>query len=108
MEPRAQGSPWAGRTPCLSSLIFSLRAADLESEVARLREKIHHLDDMLKSQQRKVRQMIEQVRGPASPAAGCPGCPGCPGPGARPRRPALSLVTLSRPPAVLLSPGTVA
>lgn len=28
-----------------------------------LREKIHHLDDMLKSQQRKVRQMIEQVRG---------------------------------------------
>lgn len=27
-----------------------------------LREKIHHLDDMLKSQQRKVRQMIEQVR----------------------------------------------
>lgn len=74
--------------------------------MARLREKIHHLDDMLKSQQRKVRQMIEQVRGPASPAAGCPGCPGCPR--ARPRRPALSLVTLSRPPAVLLSPGTVA
>lgn len=71
--------------------------------MARLREKIHHLDDMLKSQQRKVRQMIEQVRGPASPAAGCPGCPR-----ARPRRPALSLVTLSRPPAVLLSPGTVA
>lgn len=71
--------------------------------MARLREKIHHLDDMLKSQQRKVRQMIEQVRGPASPAAGCPGCPG-----ARPRRPALSLVTLSRPPAVLLSPGTMA
>lgn len=68
--------------------------------MARLREKIHHLDDMLKSQQRKVRQMIEQVRGPASPAAGCPG--------GRPRRPALSLVTLSRPPAVLLSPGTVA
>lgn len=71
--------------------------------MARLREKIHHLDDMLKSQQRKVRQMIEQVRGPASPAAGCPGCPG-----AGPWRPALSLVTLSRPPAVLLSPGTVA
>lgn len=68
--------------------------------MARLREKIHHLDDMLKSQQRKVRQMIEQVRGPASPALGCPR--------ARPRRPALSLVTLSRPPAVLLSPGTVA
>lgn len=31
-----------------------------------LREKIHHLDDMLKSQQRKVRQMIEQVREPKS------------------------------------------
>lgn len=29
--------------------------------MANLREKIHHLDDMLKSQQRKVRQMIEQV-----------------------------------------------
>lgn len=34
----------------------------MEKEVAGLREKIHHLDDMLKSQQRKVRQMIEQVR----------------------------------------------
>lgn len=39
------------------------RSAKLEKEVAMLREKIHHLDDMLKSQQRKVRQMIEQVRG---------------------------------------------
>ncbi|NWJ11959.1 TUFT1 protein, partial [Crypturellus undulatus] len=38
------------------------RSAKLEKEVATLREKIHHLDDMLKSQQRKVRQMIEQVR----------------------------------------------
>ncbi|EMP27967.1 Tuftelin [Chelonia mydas] len=36
------------------------RSAKLEKEVATLREKIHHLDDMLKSQQRKVRQMIEQ------------------------------------------------
>ncbi|XP_017733156.1 tuftelin isoform X3 [Rhinopithecus roxellana] len=36
------------------------KAATLEKEVAGLREKIHHLDDMLKSQQRKVRQMIEQ------------------------------------------------
>ncbi|XP_017805884.2 tuftelin isoform X1 [Papio anubis] len=34
----------------------------LEKEVAGLREKIHHLDDMLKSQQRKVRQMIEQLQ----------------------------------------------
>lgn len=48
--------------------------------MARLREKIHHLDDMLKSQQRKVRQMIEQVRGPASPAPAAPE----PGPGGRP------------------------
>ncbi|NWQ71425.1 TUFT1 protein, partial [Neopipo cinnamomea] len=38
------------------------RAAQLEKEVAMLREKIHHLDDMLKSQQRKVRQMIEQLQ----------------------------------------------
>lgn len=30
--------------------------------MAVLKEKIHHLDDMLKSQQRKVRHMIEQVR----------------------------------------------
>ncbi|XP_038624398.1 tuftelin [Tachyglossus aculeatus] len=38
------------------------RAATLEQEVSGLREKIHHLDDMLKSQQRKVRQMIEQLQ----------------------------------------------
>lgn len=36
--------------------------------MAALREKIHHLDDMLKSQQRKVRQMIEQVGGAGVPA----------------------------------------
>ncbi|KAF1641556.1 Tuftelin, partial [Eudyptes chrysocome] len=30
------------------------RSAQLEKEVAMLREKIHHLDDMLKSQQRKL------------------------------------------------------
>ncbi|KAG8520375.1 Tuftelin [Galemys pyrenaicus] len=38
------------------------KTANLEKEVAGLREKIHHLDDMLKSQQRKVRQMIEQLQ----------------------------------------------
>ncbi|XP_072214816.1 tuftelin [Excalfactoria chinensis] len=38
------------------------RSDKLEKEVAMLREKIHHLDDMLKSQQRKVRQMIEQLQ----------------------------------------------
>ncbi|XP_025939469.1 tuftelin isoform X2 [Apteryx rowi] len=38
------------------------RSTKLEKEVAMLREKIHHLDDMLKSQQRKVRQMIEQLQ----------------------------------------------
>lgn len=37
------------------------RCADLEEELANLKKKIHHLDDMLKCQQRKVRQMIEQV-----------------------------------------------
>uniref|UniRef100_H0WRH5 Tuftelin 1 n=1 Tax=Otolemur garnettii TaxID=30611 RepID=H0WRH5_OTOGA len=40
------------------------KAATLEKEVTGLREKIHHLDDMLKSQQRKVRQMIEQQVNP--------------------------------------------
>ncbi|XP_069506607.1 tuftelin isoform X3 [Ambystoma mexicanum] len=38
------------------------RSVQLEKEVLTLREKIHHLDDMLKSQQRKVRQMIEQLQ----------------------------------------------
>ncbi|XP_069552053.1 tuftelin 1a [Brachyistius frenatus] len=38
------------------------RAEQLEKEVAMLKEKIHHLDDMLKSQQRKVRHMIEQLQ----------------------------------------------
>ncbi|XP_030003510.1 tuftelin 1b isoform X2 [Sphaeramia orbicularis] len=38
------------------------RCAELEQEVATLKEKIHHLDDMLKSQQRKVRHMIEQLQ----------------------------------------------
>lgn len=37
------------------------RLEELEKENAVLKEKIHHLDDMLKSQQRKLRQMIEQV-----------------------------------------------
>ncbi|KAM7042158.1 uncharacterized protein M8220_007449 isoform 11-T15 [Acridotheres tristis] len=37
------------------------RSSQLEKEVATLSEKIHHLDDMLKSQQRKVRHMIEQI-----------------------------------------------
>ena len=43
------------------SHVIICRCAELEKEVAVLREKIHHLDDMLKSQQRKVRHMIEQV-----------------------------------------------
>ncbi|XP_068189582.1 tuftelin 1b isoform X2 [Antennarius striatus] len=38
------------------------RCAELEKEVSVLKEKIHHLDDMLKSQQRKVRHMIEQLQ----------------------------------------------
>uniref|UniRef100_A0A3Q2EBG6 Uncharacterized protein n=1 Tax=Cyprinodon variegatus TaxID=28743 RepID=A0A3Q2EBG6_CYPVA len=33
-----------------------------EGGVAVLKEKIHHLDDMLKSQQRKLRHMIEQLQ----------------------------------------------
>ncbi|XP_029919496.1 tuftelin 1b isoform X2 [Myripristis murdjan] len=38
------------------------RCEKLEKELATLKEKIHHLDDMLKSQQRKVRHMIEQLQ----------------------------------------------
>ncbi|KAG7276434.1 hypothetical protein CRUP_014093 [Coryphaenoides rupestris] len=38
------------------------RSEELERELAVLKEKIHHLDDMLKSQQRKVRHMIEQLQ----------------------------------------------
>ncbi|KAJ8273514.1 hypothetical protein GJAV_G00102480 [Gymnothorax javanicus] len=38
------------------------RVQELEKEQAILKEKIHHLDDMLKSQQRKVRHMIEQLQ----------------------------------------------
>ncbi|KAM9824310.1 tuftelin 1b [Neosynchiropus ocellatus] len=38
------------------------RCEELEKEVAVLKEKLHHLDDMLKSQQRKVRHMIEQLQ----------------------------------------------
>ncbi|KAM9838982.1 tuftelin 1b isoform 2-T2 [Aulostomus maculatus] len=38
------------------------RCAELEKEVAILKEKIHHLDDMLKCQQRKMRHMIEQLQ----------------------------------------------
>ncbi|KAF6723520.1 Tuftelin [Oryzias melastigma] len=37
------------------------RCAELEKELSVLKEKNHHLDDMLKSHQRKVRSMIEQV-----------------------------------------------
>ncbi|XP_067111423.1 tuftelin-like isoform X1 [Osmerus mordax] len=38
------------------------RSEDLEKQLAVQKEKIHHLDDMLKCQQRKVRHMIEQLQ----------------------------------------------
>ncbi|KAL0962542.1 hypothetical protein UPYG_G00341480 [Umbra pygmaea] len=38
------------------------RTKELEKELSVLKEKIHHLDDMLKCQQRKVRHMIEQLQ----------------------------------------------
>ncbi|GAA6085302.1 tuftelin 1b isoform X1, partial [Tachysurus ichikawai] len=38
------------------------RCKQLEKEQAVLKEKIHNLDDMLKSQQRKMRHMIEQLQ----------------------------------------------
>lgn len=51
-----------GSVRLFTKLLCAFRAERLEKEVAILKEKIHHLDDMLKSQQRKVRHMIEQVR----------------------------------------------
>uniref|UniRef100_A0A3Q0R6N7 Uncharacterized protein n=1 Tax=Amphilophus citrinellus TaxID=61819 RepID=A0A3Q0R6N7_AMPCI len=44
------------------SHVSASRCAELEKEVTVLKEKIHHLDDMLMSQQRKVRHMIEQLQ----------------------------------------------
>ncbi|KAM4550506.1 tuftelin 1b isoform 2-T2 [Fundulus diaphanus] len=38
------------------------KCTELNHQVAVLKEKIHHLDDMLKSQQRKLRNMIEQLQ----------------------------------------------
>ncbi|XP_046875136.1 tuftelin 1b isoform X2 [Hypomesus transpacificus] len=38
------------------------RSEDLEKQLAVQKEKIHHLDDMLKCHQRKVRHMIEQLQ----------------------------------------------
>ncbi|MED6254185.1 hypothetical protein ATANTOWER_018973 [Ataeniobius toweri] len=38
------------------------RCKELKNQVAVLKERIHHLDDMLKCQQRKLRQMIEQLQ----------------------------------------------
>nr|XP_046218488.1 tuftelin-like [Oncorhynchus gorbuscha]XP_046218489.1 tuftelin-like [Oncorhynchus gorbuscha]XP_046218490.1 tuftelin-like [Oncorhynchus gorbuscha]XP_046218491.1 tuftelin-like [Oncorhynchus gorbuscha]XP_046218492.1 tuftelin-like [Oncorhynchus gorbuscha]XP_046218493.1 tuftelin-like [Oncorhynchus gorbuscha]XP_046218494.1 tuftelin-like [Oncorhynchus gorbuscha]XP_046218495.1 tuftelin-like [Oncorhynchus gorbuscha]XP_046218496.1 tuftelin-like [Oncorhynchus gorbuscha]XP_046218497.1 tuftelin-like len=38
------------------------RSEELEKELTVLKEKIHHLDDMLKSQQRKVCHMIQQLQ----------------------------------------------
>ncbi|KAK5622299.1 hypothetical protein CRENBAI_006095 [Crenichthys baileyi] len=38
------------------------RCTELKNQVAVLKEKIHHLDDMLKCQQRKLRHMIEQLQ----------------------------------------------
>ncbi|MED6270683.1 hypothetical protein CHARACLAT_012950 [Characodon lateralis] len=38
------------------------RCKELKNQVAVLKQRIHHLDDMLKCQQRKLRQMIEQLQ----------------------------------------------
>ncbi|XP_035283687.1 tuftelin-like isoform X1 [Anguilla anguilla] len=50
------------RRRSLSDVSGDQRVEELEKEQAILKEKIHHLDDMLKSQQRKVRHMIEQLQ----------------------------------------------
>lgn len=44
-----------------SELLFSLRYQQLEEASASLRERIRHLDDMVHCQQKKVKQMVEEV-----------------------------------------------
>uniref|UniRef100_A0A8C7TY13 Myosin tail domain-containing protein n=1 Tax=Oncorhynchus mykiss TaxID=8022 RepID=A0A8C7TY13_ONCMY len=63
-----EGAVLRGKIATSEAELLQLRAAkegvteELEKELAVLKEKIHHLDDMLKSQQRKVRHMIEQLQ----------------------------------------------
>uniref|UniRef100_A0AAZ3PJ91 Tuftelin n=1 Tax=Oncorhynchus tshawytscha TaxID=74940 RepID=A0AAZ3PJ91_ONCTS len=67
-----EGAVLRGKIAASEADLLQLRAAkegvqekkteELEKELAVLKEKIHHLDDMLKSQQRKVRHMIEQLQ----------------------------------------------
>lgn len=42
--------------------MFPARSEQLKREAAELRERIKHLNDMVFSQQRKVKAMIEEVR----------------------------------------------
>ncbi len=42
--------------------MFFLRSEQLKAEAAELKERIKHLNDMVFSQQRKVKTMIEEVR----------------------------------------------
>lgn len=42
--------------------MFPPRSEQLKGEAAELRERIKHLNDMVFSQQRKVKAMIEEVR----------------------------------------------
>lgn len=42
--------------------MFPARSEQLKGEAAELRERIKHLNDMVFSQQRKVKAMIEEVR----------------------------------------------
>ena len=44
-----------------SELLFSFRYQQLEEASASLRERIRHLDDMVHCQQKKVKQMVEEV-----------------------------------------------
>ncbi|XP_041961820.1 tuftelin 1a [Alosa sapidissima] len=50
------------RTEPLQCVCVFCRSEELYQENALLKEKLHHLDDMLKCQQRKLRTMIEQVQ----------------------------------------------
>ncbi len=42
--------------------MFFLRSEQLKAEAAELKERIKHLNDMVFSQQRKVKAMIEEVK----------------------------------------------
>lgn len=67
--------PWLFRVRAQSSLFF-LRYQQLEEASASLRERIRHLDDMVHCQQKKVKQMVEEVSSHRSLGPGTASCGG--------------------------------